>query len=177
MAARAEWGALLSEEPGWKVGLERKKRMLLSVVPLAVFVLLAIPYHSNGIWVLWGILTGPVFLFLFARGLLYWGLRVYEGGIEYPSLARMMFGTWDRWLIVSDQPTSLRLRKVHGIEAAMGMIDTRHRSYEKFIDFGPDMTNFVRTKNHIVDSVYNVNAALGQKAKYRRRFLMPVQKR
>ena len=177
MVARSQWGELLSEEPGWRVDLARKKRMLFSVIPILVFVLLAVPYHANGIWIIWGILLGPVFLFMFARGLLYWGMRVYQGGIEYPSLAKSMFGTWDRWLIVSDQPTSLRLRKVHTFEAATGTLDTHLTTYEKFINYGPDMTNFVATKQYIVDSIYNANAVLGQQAEYRRTWVFPMQKR
>jgi hypothetical protein len=164
--ARAYKGNLLSEEPPFLIEMRRKKYRLGAMIfgVLTVFFLVSAFFTSMFVLVL-VVILGFTALYLFLVGLRVGPMLVYEGGIEYSKGITRGFDPWDRLMYCTEDAEGVTLRRVHGIEASMGLIDNRP-SASTFIVVPPGMSDYYRVKDYILRSIQDTHLSRGTKWHY-----------
>ena len=156
-------GRVLSEESDIDVRATRTKLTLWVALPILAMIILVAFVNTNGIWVAWVAGFGLLAFLLFLNARLHGPMRVYETGIEYSGFIIRKFYPWNRLMLYSETMEGIELRRVHALEAAMGVLDNRNEVVET-VKFSATMPNYSRVKEFIRASVVAANVA--QSTKY-----------
>jgi hypothetical protein len=85
---------------------------------------------------------------------------VTEDGIEYDAGPFRRFDPWHRLMWGWEDQSGITLRRVHGIEAALGVLDNRKRSVTLVV-VPFDIPDYARVRDHIQRALHDAHASQG----------------
>jgi hypothetical protein len=164
--SRRYQGEVLGVEPEFR-SLEKRelyKRMTVLVVitwvVLAVLGAITLPYLA--LQVILAALFGIISLYLFAVHKRFRPMVVYQYGVEYSSGASRVFDPWGRLMWGWEDGEGLHLRRVHGIEAAMKVLDERPEVV-KVVVIPRDIPTYPQVVEYILRALPEAHWAQGTK--------------
>jgi len=127
--ARNYQGRAISKETDFVVNMKKKNYRWGAIIVVILWIVFAV-IAGVATWsallpVIISIIFGFIALYLYAVSVRFRPMIVYEYGIEYSSGFSRKFDPWGRLMWSHEDGSGLTLRRVHGIEAAMGVLDNR----------------------------------------------------
>jgi hypothetical protein len=127
--AKSYKGEVMSTEPEFAALLKKEYYKKAAIVVVIIWAALAVlggffvPYLI--LQVVLAAIFGFIALYLYAISVRYGPMVVYEYGIEHSMGMSRKFDPWGRLMWGWEDGEGLHLRRVHGIEAAMRVLDER----------------------------------------------------
>ena len=166
-------GRAISTETDFVVNMKKKNYRWGAIIVVIIWAVLSVILAL----VTWGILLPVIIsipfaiiaLYLYAVSVRFRPLIVYEYGIEYSSGISRKFDPWGRLMWYREDESGLILRRVHGIEAAMGILDNRRQAVT-LVTVPFDMPEYRYVVNYILKVLPDAHWNQGTKWRWEGRF-------
>ncbi len=164
--ARRHQGRVISQETDFVVNMRRRNYKWLALVAVVVWSVLA----GIGLAAGWGATAQVVMAGLFGLiALLCYFISVrtgptvvFEDGIEYDAGLYRRFDPWHRLMWGWEDDMGITLRRVHGIEATLGVLDNRRESVSLVV-VPFDMPDYQRVRDYVQRALHETHSAQGTK--------------
>ena len=167
-------GRAISVETDFVVNMKKKNYKWGAIIVVIIWAVLGAVSGVATMSVLLPLIVsiplGIIALYLYAVSVRFRPMIVYEYGIEYSSGISRKFDPWGRLMWYREDESGLLLRRVHGIEAAMGLLDNRTDSVT-LVTVPFDMPDYSYVVSYILKVLPDAHWNQGTKWKWEGRFV------
>ena len=164
--ASAMRGRVISTETDFVSDMRKRNYMYGALAVFVVWSIIAGIALAAGAGALAQVFLAAIFgiivLYLYGVSSRMRPMVVYEYGIEYSSGLSRRFDPWNRLMYAWEDGDGLTLRRVHGIEAAMGVLDNRSEAVT-LVTVPFDMPGYRQVVDYIMRVLPDAHRARGTK--------------